>query len=158
MKKMIILLSMTFAGLSAFSQFENGNDQGRYGNQHGNPGHNTYGNNQNQNYDPYRITNIRTEADLLRDLNLTRQQEKKINRINDRFRDQAYRIQMDRFSSAQQKRWQMERLERERKQDIINVLNSYQRDRYNAWCNRNNGFSTTYGNNGNNNGYGNGKW
>lgn len=149
MKKMFTLLGAAlFITASSFAQWGNDRAPDRgYGN-------NGYGNN-GYNNDQYRIYNFRTEDELIRDMNLGRSQERKIARINQQFQQAVYRIQYDRFSSAQQKKWQLERLEQQRRQDIMNVLSSFQRDRYNAWCRRNDTNShNTYGNNG----HGNGRW
>jgi hypothetical protein len=153
MKKMFTLLAVAlFITASSFSQWGNGHqhDNGNYGN-------NGYGNG-GYNNDQYRILNFRSEDDLLRDMNLSRGQERKVNRINQQFQQAISRIQYDRFTSAQQKRFQVERLEQERRRDIQNVLSSFQRDRYNAWCARNtSNASNTYGNNGHY-GHGDGRW
>ena len=152
MKKMFTLLGVgLFITASSFAQWNDGRghddnrNQGNYG----------YGNN-GYNNDPFRVINFRTEDELLRDMNLSRQQERKVSRINQQFQQAISRIQYDRFSSAQQKNWQVQRLEQQRKQDILNLLSSYQRDRYNAWCTRNTA-NSSYGNNGHY-GQGNGRW
>lgn len=154
MKKMFTLLAVAmFLTASSFAQWGNGrnNDNNR------NNGNNGYGNNRYGNNDQYRIFNFRTEDDLLRDMNLNRQQERKVTRINQQFQQAINRIQYDRYMSAQQKRWQIERLEQQRRRDIQNLLNSYQRDRYNAWCTRYDNSRNTYGNN-YPSGTGNGRW
>jgi hypothetical protein len=136
MKKMFILLAVCLSiTASSFAQWTNGR-------QHDNRGYENSG----YNNDQYRIYNFRTEADLLRDMNLSRQQERKINRINEQFRQRAYSIQNDRFGSSQQKQWQLQRLEQQRRQDIIKLLSGFQRDRYNAWCMRNDNSRNTYAN------------
>ena len=151
MKKIFTLFAVClFITASAFAQ------RGYDGHHNDNRG---YGNGQYGGYnnDPYRIYNFRTEDELLRDLNLSRSQERKISRINQQFQQAVYRMQYDRFNSAQQKKWQMERLEQQRRQDIMNLLSNFQRDRYNAWCIRNNA-SSNYGNNNGHYGQGSGRW
>jgi hypothetical protein len=153
MKKMFTLLAVgLFITASSFAQWGNGHQQDNRGHDNNGYGNNGYGNN-----DQYRVFNFRTEDELLRDMNLSRSQERKISRINQQFQQAINRIQYDRFSSAQQKRFQIERLEQERRRDIQNMLSSFQRDRYNAWCTRNNGYNNTYGSNGHS-GQGNGRW
>jgi len=127
MKKMFTLLAVgMLLTASLFAQWGNGrgnsqdNDRG-YGNNRGHQ-NNGYSNNNDQ----YRIFNFRTEDELLRDMNLSRQQERKVSRINQQFQQSLYRIQNDRYSSAQQKRWQIERLEQQRRSDVRNVLASAQ--------------------------------
>jgi hypothetical protein len=147
MKKISTLIAICLAlSISSFAQWSgNGNDDNRG---HRNNNDSRHGNNSyNRDY------SFHSEADLLRDMNLSRQQERKIMRINEEYRDKAFRIQNNRFGAAQQKRFQLERLEQQRKQEIMNVLSRFQRDRYNTWCARNTN-NSTYGN-GN---YGNGRW
>lgn len=147
MKKISTLFAICMAlSISSFAQW-NGN-----GNRNPNDDNRGYGNSNdnrhgNGSYNNNRDYNFRSETDLLRDMNLSRQQERKIIRINDEYRDKAIRIQNGRFGSAQQKKFQIERLEQQRKQEIMNVLSRSQRDRYNTWCTRNT-----------NNTYGNGRW
>lgn len=139
MKKIstLIFICATLA-TSSFAQWRgNGNgsndrDDNRYGN-HNNNNHNGY--------------NFRTEVELFRDMKLNRQQERKINRINEEYRDKTFRIQNNRWLSIQQKRLQLERLEQQRRREIANVLSGFQRNRYDAWCSGNR-----------NNNYGNGRW
>lgn len=139
MKRTITLLAAgMFLSIGSFAQWGNDHhhdrddrDQNRYG---------------GYNNDQYRVFNFRTEDELLRDLSLSRQQERKINRINQQFQQAVSRIQYDRFSNSQQRTWQMERLEQQRRTDIMNLLSGYQRDRYNAWCTRNTNQRSTYGN------------
>jgi hypothetical protein len=159
MKKMFTLLAVGFfITASSFAQWGNGHQHDNGNNGNYGYGNNNYGNGGYNNNDQYRVFNFRTEDDLLRDMNLNRQQERRISRINQQFQQSISRIQFDRFTSAQQKRFQIERLEQERRRDIQNVLISFQRDRYNAWCLRNNyNASSTYGNNGHY-GQGNGRW
>jgi len=149
MKKISTLIAVVlFITATSFAQWGNGN---HHNNDHDR--NNGYGNNNDQ----YRIYTFRNEEDLLRDMRLTRQQEKRIDRINQQYRRDLHRIQFDRFTTAQQKRWALERLERERRRDILSVLNGYQRDRYNAWCSRNGYQQNTYGSNYPYNN-GNGRW
>jgi hypothetical protein len=147
MKKMSTLMAVClFITASSFAQWSNGNPHNNRG--HGNNGYNN---------DQYRVYNFRTEEDLLRDMNLSRHQERKVSRINEQFRQKVSRIQMDRFGSYQQKQWQLQRLEQQRRQDIMNLLSSFQKDRYNAWCTRNDNSKNTYGND-RRYGQGNGRW
>jgi hypothetical protein len=146
--KIISTLSVAFLLLTTSLSAQWGS-----GNSHDNRG---YGNN-GYNNDQYRIYNFRTEDELLRDMNLTRQQERKISRINEQSRQRSYYIQNDRFGASQQKRWQLERLEQQRRQDIMNVLNSFQGERYNAWCMRYDNSRDGYGSD-RRHGQGNGKW
>jgi hypothetical protein len=150
MKKMFTLLAVCLAiTASSFAQWGNGN---------GNPHDNRSYGNKGYNNDQYRIGNFRTEDDLLRDMNLSRSQERKVTRVNQQYQQAIYRVQNDRFASSQQKRFQLERLEQQRRQDIINVLSSFQRDRYNAWCARNDNSRNTYGNDRRNGQGNNGRW
>src|ERR1700754_2164253 len=110
MKKIstLFVICMTLA-ISSFAQWSgnsNRDDNRGYGYGNGN-----YNNNDNKYY------NFHTEAELLRDMKLSRQQERKISRINDEYRDKSFRIQNNRLFSAMQKRAQLERLEQQRRQE-----------------------------------------
>jgi hypothetical protein len=105
--------------------------------------------------DPYRVNSFRTEEDLLRDMNLGRLQERKVQRIIQQFQQAVSRLQHDRYSSAQQKRFQLDQLEQQRRSEIQRLLNNYQKERYNAWCTRNEYSRETYSND-RRYGYGNG--
>jgi hypothetical protein len=151
MKKISTLIAICMAlSLSSFAQWSgNGNRNRNDDNRHGNNS-NGYGNGSYNNNNDY---SFRSEAELLRDMNLSRQQERKIMRINDEYRDKALRIQNGRRVSQQQVKFQLERLEQQRRQEVMNILSAFQRSRYNTWCSRNNN-NNTYGNGG----YNNGRW
>lgn len=132
----IVCVALATSSIAQWRGNGNGNNNNRDNDRYGN-----YNTNDNRYYD------FRTEAELFREMKLTRQQERRIDRINDEYRDKIFRIQNNRWISVQQKRAQLERLEQQRRREIANVLSSFQRNRYDGWCARNG-----------NNAYGNGRW
>lgn len=158
MKKISTLIAICMSvSLSTLAQWDDNNHNGQqddnrgYGN--GDYSHDGNRDYRNGNYNnDNRYYNFRTESELLNNLNLTRQQQRRVMRISEEYKDKSFRIQNNRWISAQQKRFQLERLEQQRRQEIMNLLSGFQRDRYNSWCSRNT--NSSYGNGG----YGNGRW
>ncbi len=134
-------MTFSFIAVSGFSQ---------WGNNNGRNNHDIFRNDRNDR-DRINIYNYRTETEFLRALNLNRNEERRIDKINDKFQDRLRDMNRMRFRDQNARRFYIDRLEQERKEDVLKALSRKDAEVYDRWysANRNNGRFNDYGRNNN---------